>query len=252
MSDQCIEAGGRRIAALFFIPDDFQYMMIICHGFRGTRVNGGRIYHFASQLNRMGVAVTAFDFCGSGQSSGSFQDMTLSSQAHDLAVVIETIRKRYPVPQILLGRSFGGSTLLAANSCTRDAVALIFWSAPVLLEATFRKVFGEAYDQLVNGSDVSFQDEGGRFQIGAHLVRDFEKHSLTDSQNDVDQIPVLIVQGLQDQIVAPENAFILQQYFSNSSLEMVEGADHRFIDQVEVREKITLNWIKQNILQTRK
>lgn len=248
MDREYIEAEGRRLAVISFVPQAFTHMMIICHGFRGTKENGGRVYQFASRLNQMGLAVTVFDFFGSGESSGRFQDATLSSQARDLKVVVETMKCRYNVPLILLGRSFGGSTVLAAGSGEPDAAAFIFWSTPVWLEITFKKVLGDAYCQLQKGEMVPASDEGGQFLLSPDLINDFGQHRIDEYFKQVGRRPVLIIQGMEDQIVAVENAFTMHRQLPNSTLEMVAGADHRFLEHTAEREDITINWIKQKLL----
>jgi pimeloyl-ACP methyl ester carboxylesterase len=77
-----INGRGEKLAAIIFRPgEDPHILVIICHGFRGGKENGGRIYPFAERLNQLGVAVIAFDFGGSGESEGEFSNMTLSGQS---------------------------------------------------------------------------------------------------------------------------------------------------------------------------
>ncbi len=53
-------------AYLFEPPANGQYMMVICHGFRGAKENGGKVFAFAQKLQGLGLGVLAFDFNGSG------------------------------------------------------------------------------------------------------------------------------------------------------------------------------------------
>ncbi|MEN6390973.1 MAG: alpha/beta fold hydrolase [Syntrophomonas sp.] len=248
MISESIIAGGRQLASLFFVPKEFTHIIIICHGFRGTRENGGRIYSFAERLNRIGLAAVAFDFSGSGQSSGAFADNTLSSQARDLKLVIEHSAKRFSRPIILLGRSFGGSTVLAGGSTDPRVAAFIFWSTPVQLEQTFRGMLQNDYDLLLNGRPITAQDDGGTFQIGPGLVADFSRHNFKDYTSRIGERPVLIVQGESDQVVPLINGRLLKSHLPNSTLWLLPEADHRFTQHTTWREVETVKWIERVVL----
>lgn len=251
MQEELIVAGGRHLASFFFIPEEpeeFTHIVIICHGFRGTRENGGRIYSFAERLNRIGLAVVAFDFSGSGKSSGAFADNTLSSQAGDLELVIEHAANRFSRPLILLGRSFGGSTVLAGGSGDQRVAAFIFWSTPVLLEQTFRGMLQSDYDRLLNGQSITAQDEGGAFQIGPELAADFSRHNFEEYAARIGSRPALIIQGEADQIVPAENGRLLKSLLPNSCLLLHPEADHRFTEHTAWREVVTVKWIEREVL----
>lgn len=248
MRDELIVSGGRQLAAFFFIPENITHVVIACHGFRGTRENGGRIYSLAERLNRIGLAVVAFDFSGSGRSSGLFVDNTLSSQAGDLELVIEHAANRFSRPVILLGRSFGGSTVLAGGSGDPRVAAFILWSTPVQLEQTFRGMLQNDYEILLNGQSVTVQDDGGTFQIGPQLVSDFSRHNFEEYAVRIGQRPALIVQGESDQVVPVINGQLLKTLIPNSTLLLLPEADHRFTEHTTWRETETIKWIEREVL----
>ena len=41
---------GRRLSALLSLPTDPRCLIIACHGFRGAKENGGRIYSLGDKL----------------------------------------------------------------------------------------------------------------------------------------------------------------------------------------------------------
>lgn len=248
MIAESIIAGGRQLASFLFVPKDFTHTIIICHGFRGTRENGGRIYSFAERLNRIGLAVVSFDFSGCGHSSGEFVNNTLTGQAKDLTLVIDYVEEQFSRPVILLGRSFGGSTVLAGGSAEQRIAAFIFWSTPVLLEQTFRSMLQDDYERLLSGLPVSAEDDGGSFSIGPELVKDFSRHNYEEYAKLIGQRPVLIVQGEDDQVVSPVNAQLLKKRIPNSRLLLAPGADHRFTQHGPWRESETIKWIERDVL----
>ena len=105
-------------------PDDFDEnkkypTVIIFHGFGGDR-NGSvnfRINH-AKYLTERGFVVFRFDFSGSGESDGSFYDMTVSREEKELEMIHDFAKMKYYVDKDRLywiGHSLGGvlSSLMA-------------------------------------------------------------------------------------------------------------------------------------------
>lgn len=51
---------GEKLAAIVFTPSIKPlFLVIVCHGFRGGKENGGRIFQFADRLTELGIAVLA-------------------------------------------------------------------------------------------------------------------------------------------------------------------------------------------------
>ena len=98
-------------------PDDFDEnkkypSVIIFHGFGGDR-NGSvnfRINH-AKYLTERGYVVFRFDFSGSGESDGSFYDMTVSREEKEVEMIHDFAKMKYYVDKDRLywvGHSLGG------------------------------------------------------------------------------------------------------------------------------------------------
>ena len=235
------------MAILEFWPESvLRGSVICCHGFRGTKENGGNICQFAAELNNLGLGVIAFDFAGSGESPGNFAEVTLSGQKADLNEVIAYVAGKTRLPLFLLGRSFGGSTVIAAAS-DPQVLAVILWSAPVLLFSTFTHMLGE--DQLnawQKAESVVIEDEDGSYELGYQLLKDFARHNMEDylTVYAASQRPLLIVQGMDDDVVLPDNAYKIKELVPHAQLNIVGGADHRFTGMTELRQEMTLAWIK--------
>lgn len=231
------------IAACQSIPEGSNSIIIICHGFRGAKENSGKLGPFAERLNNIGYGVLAFDFSGSGGSDGEFKDITLSGQARDLQCVINYVSMRYSLPIYLLGRSFGGSTVLAAGSGDPRVVGFILWSAPVHLHTTFGAMMTSAYDQLFRGHSVIISDEGGSFVLEPDLIRDFDHHDMAAYLNQIGRRPLLVIHGENDETVASENASYVYEKVPHARLHIVPGADHRFNGLTRQREDLTMQWL---------
>ncbi|MEA1959991.1 MAG: alpha/beta fold hydrolase [Bacillota bacterium] len=240
---------GENLSACLFRPEvKAQYVLVVCHGFRGGKENGGRIFTFAQKLNEIGIVVFAADFGGSGQSDGKFKDITLSRQAEDLQSMIDYLDEAIYIPIILLGRSFGGSTVLAGGSGDERVKGFILWSTPMHLENTFRAIMQDEYVKLQNGQTVHIQDLAGEFQLEPAFIHDFAKHNIIGYLNDIANRPVLIIHGQEDEVVAVENAIYASDLLPQSDFHLVQGADHHFLEKTAEREQLTLNWLKAKFL----
>jgi len=245
-----IPGGGRqKLAAYEFMPEnDCRNMLIVCHGFRGAKENGGRIFSFAERVNRLGLGVVAFDFSGSGASSGEFAAISLTRQLHDLRQVIDYADRHYHKPAILLGRSFGGSTVLAAGGKPDERViGYIFWSTPLKLNETFAGVAAQ-FSQVEAGAAIEIKDERGCFQLKPDFIEDFANHDMIFYAKKLAPQPVLIIHGTADEVVAPNNAVCLYQNCRHAELHLIADADHRFSRNVMEREDITLNWLRKTFI----
>lgn len=232
------------VAALLFAPEsEPRGALVVCHGFRGAKENSGHICPFAAQLTARGLLVVAFDFRGSGQSCGQFCDMTLTRQAEDLKQVCAYVQSRFKLPQLLLGRSFGGSTVIAAAPHVPEAVGYILWSAPFDLPACFSALLKDGYQRLLAGEVVTCSDAEGSFDLKPQLVLDLHSQDMVRNLAAMAGKPVLVVHGREDEAVAYQNAQQIAVLRPDATLHLVEGADHRFTDRVQQREAITLEWI---------
>jgi len=236
---------GCRLACLLFPPaGQPRFQMVVAHGFRGAKENSGRIEHFAQKVTAMGGSVQAFDFAGSGESEGRFSEMTLSRQAQDLQAVIEHALGRDKSPLIVLGRSFGGSTALAASAREPRVSAVVLWSAPVFLTETFFKT--QPHELALPAGPIEIKDDKGTFTLEPGFAKDLLNHDFKKYLQALKDRPLLVVHGENDTDVDPNNARFLAEHFEGEvEVHIVPGADHRFTEHQPLREEITLHWLDQ-------
>lgn len=237
-----------KLAAYLFRPERKPlFLLIVCHGFRGAKENAGRIFLFAERVNALGGIVCAFDFSGSGESDGAFRDVTLTRQAADLCAVMNEMSVRYDLPLVLLGRSFGGSTVLAAGEAGEKVRGCILWSTPVFLTETFTAMLPEAHKHLPAGQILKIQDAAGDYELDAGFLKDLANHDMERYLQALQDKKVLIVQARDDEIVSAENALYMNSRLPGSTLCMIDEAGHRFMGKTELRENITLQWLENLI-----
>ena len=105
--------------------------VIFCHGFTGHRLGPGYLFvKCARALADGGISSVRFDFSGSGESEGVFNEMNTSTMMEDLSAVTELVRERFiPRRVFLCGHSFGGM-IAARCAASLNANGLILL-APV-------------------------------------------------------------------------------------------------------------------------
>ena len=105
-------------------------LVILCHGFTGNKTESGRLFvHTARALQKAGLNALRFDFMGSGDSSGNFNDMTPNTQIRDALAVLKWGQRRF-TKVAFLGLSFGGGTTIGASHQARPRPdALLTWSS---------------------------------------------------------------------------------------------------------------------------
>ena len=84
----------------------------------------------ARALTDHGIAVLRFDFTGLGASEGEFANTNFSSNVADLVAAADHLRRTYRAPQLLVGHSLGGATVLAAASDIAEMRAVVTIGAP--------------------------------------------------------------------------------------------------------------------------
>lgn len=231
-------AAGFKLAAVSFIPPEYSHILVVCHGFKGGKENSGRIFAFASRLNELNLGVIAFDFSGSGDSEGEFTQITLTGQVQDLITIIDFAEQKYARPLLLLGRSFGGSTVAASVLQREQVSAYIFWSTPVRLQETFSR-----FDPPTDPAELeTFERER---QVRLHLLDDFKRHDMAAYLSKIKDKPVLVVHGSADQVVPLDNVAFFKQYLPQADYEIVPSADHGFYNHTKIRDDITIAWLRK-------
>ncbi|MFB6467185.1 alpha/beta hydrolase family protein [Cytobacillus sp. Hz8] len=119
-------------------PNDFnpflRYpLIIICHGFIGSRIGVNRLFvKTADELVRDGFIVIRFDYAGCGESTGIYGGIGLSGMIEQTQAVIQYARALSFIEQdniTLLGHSLGGATALLTAIHDNNIRNLILWSA---------------------------------------------------------------------------------------------------------------------------
>lgn len=233
-----------RLAALLHSGARNDKIVVVCHGFTGSKEGGGRALQMGEQLATLGFDTLLFDFAGCGASEGSWSDLTLSGQSADLGAVIAWCRKKGYNKIVLNGRSFGGSTVI--NYCAGDEKisALCTWAAV----ARPAKLFAGFIEESTAGEADDFMRISGEHEtlfLKKRFFHDLESHDILRDAGAISPSSFLIVHGSEDEAVpVAEGELLYAAAGEPKKLAVVEGADHRFSHHVEQVWELFFSWLE--------
>lgn len=213
-----------------------EQVLIMAHGFRGSRESGGRALGIAQQCACC-CSVVRFNFTGT---------QILSLQVKELQAVIKAVAERDPDCKIfLLGRSMGGAASLITASLEPAVAKLILWATPNNMRETFKHVMTEEYYNYVDaGNTLEFTDDRGPCSLTPDFLTDFDNYDLEAILAAWNREPILLLHCEGDTTVVVEqakrNAAILGE---RGHLVLFPEGDHSFTDHSEKAGALIAAWL---------
>jgi len=224
--------------------------IVFCHGFTGTRVESHQLFvHAARHLCERGFVILRFDFRGSGESEGLFQDMTISGEVEDLKTAISWILRRKGVIKDKIGvngLSLGGVVTMLTAATDPRVKAVSLWSTPSELSG-FKQVEPGLPHRLL---EQGYVDLSSGHRIGKAFLMDLSKHRITEAVSEIAPRPLLIVHGTKDEVVTLWHAERLYEAAGEPKEKFfVEGADHTYKrwDWQWTVIRRTADWFEKNL-----
>jgi len=219
-------------------------LVIVCHGFSGSKEGQGQAVEMSEQLKSRGISTLLFDFAGSGKSEGEDRERTLSKQVEDLAAAVAWARQEDFKKIILSGRSFGGSTVLSYAAHDQKIAAVCTWAAVARLERFFLPLVGGRAEGPADELIV-LEGEKGRLELQRSFFQDLKNHDIARCAASVAPRSLLVVHGTADESVPPEEAVIIYRAASEpKQLAWIEGADHRFSNHSRQAWEVFFKWLE--------
>lgn len=238
--------GLKLVGLLHGTPELTDVVLVIAHGFQGSKEGAGRAVEMAEWLSHYGYAAILFDFAGCGESEGDFADISLTNQIADLGSVVEFCRGLGFKRVVSQGRSFGGATALCHAARDTRVAGVCVWAAPVRL----MKLFGRRKTAL-NGEYVRLSYPEGSVLLGRTFFDDLALYDVASCAAKVHPRPLLIIHGEEDEVVPVEDAHLLfAKAQRQKELVLVPGGDHRFTQTYQDAWKALLRWLKTHFPST--
>lgn len=220
-------------------------IVIICHGFTGSKEGGGRALEMGEELSKLGFSALLFDFTGCGESEGSFEDISLSAQTSDLGSVVQWCRQTGFRDIVLTGRSFGGTTILNYAAQDKNIKAVCTWAAVARPDKLF-EIFVNKSQKPPADHLIALGDEEDTVFLKREFFDDLRKHDLLKCAAVLTPRNFLIIHGSIDESVPLEEAYLLYDAANQpKELKIIEGADHRFTNRIEEVWAAFFDWLKK-------
>ncbi|MEO0467082.1 MAG: alpha/beta hydrolase [Pseudomonadota bacterium] len=192
-------------------------------------MEGSKVTELEAWAGEAGHGFTAFDYSGHGQSSGRFQDGTITHWHEDALAVLDGLTEG---PQVLVGSSMGGWMALLAARARSARVAGLVLIAPApdfTAELMWPNLPPEAKKEIQEtGLHMQPSDYGAPVPITRALIDSGNQHLIFAEPFAFDG-PVRILQGLQDPDVPHTHAERLVGHIRSSDLvfTLIKDGDHR-------------------------
>lgn len=218
---------GRRLAYRHSAPrSGLTYVWL--SGFKSD-MSGSKVTVLEAWAKAQGHGFLAFDYSGHGLSGGTFEDGTISAWREDALAAIEALTSG---ALVLVGSSMGGWMALLSALALKDRVASMVLIAPApdfTQKLMWPEFTAEQQAEIMEqGRTLRPSDYGDPYPITRALIEDGANWTLLDAPIDL-QMPIRILQGMQDPDVPWEHAFKLVDALKSCDVvfTLVKDGDHR-------------------------
>jgi len=231
-----LKSGRYNLSGVLHIPDTKKKpypVVVMFHGFTGNRIESHFLFtKTARYLSSKGIGVFRFDFMGSGDSEGKFEDMTLLTEIRDGKNAVEFIMLHHPFDRNrmgVLGLSMGAviASYVAAEYRTRS---LVLWSPLAYPELIEKKI-------LTRKLKKTLQEKGKVYLpgLGHYLSKRFFRALDTVKPLEMANLymgNVLIIHTKDDATLPIEHSFSYFEAFHNRAIQprliILEEGGHTF------------------------
>lgn len=202
-------------------------VVVICHGFTGGKEGGGMAMDMGEELGTRGFNTLLFDFSGSGESEGLFENITLANQVDDLKSAVDWCIAAGMGPVFTLGRSFGGTTAICHGATDHRVAGVCTWAAPARLKELFTEFAEDPVDD--EGDLYAMAGEEGIIYLRKAFFDDLDRHDVPALAGRISPRPLLVIQGEKDAVVEPADAGLIYAGAREpKEVLYIPGADHQF------------------------
>ncbi|MCW4020894.1 MAG: alpha/beta fold hydrolase [Candidatus Bathyarchaeota archaeon] len=247
---------GQQLIGILHVPDELKKGekapgIAMFHGFSGNKTETHRLFvHVARALCEAGYVVLRFDFRGSGDSDGEFEDMTVSGELSDAEESLTFLTNLEGVDKDrlgVIGLSLGGRVAaILASKDERVKFAVLYSASLGPREKRFLERFGEGALEKLDAGEAVGLNTG--WYLKKPFFETFDDPIPFDIMHKI-KAPVLIVHSDGDEAVSIDEARkgyeIVKDLNSKNELHIVRGGSHTFRQKEHTSEVIekTLEWL---------
>ena len=179
----------------------------------GVRSNLGSMTAIAEELLEQNYQVVLFDAPAHGEAPGTTTDPI------EVRAVIRGISERFTELHAVVGHSLGGLWSLSAWNLGLRAKVFVLISTPATMRFLVDK-FADFFDVADGQLDELAEQIESR--LGPEVWTEFSPSEVAKTVD----VPSLIIHGANDSYVSQENSEIIHSSWRDSTVELIEGADH--------------------------
>ena len=220
-------------------------MAIIFHGFTANR-NTSLLKEITNSLRDENIASVRFDFNGHGDSDGKFENMTVLNEIEDANAILNYVKTDPHVRNIyLVGHSQGGVVTSMLAGLYPDLIKKVVLLAPAATlksDALKGNTQGVTYNPDHIPDRLPFKD----LTLGGFYLRIAQQLPIYEVSAQFTK-PVCLIHGTDDTVVSPNASKKYNQIYQNSTLHLIEGADHYFSDNYQKNAvNLTADFLQNN------
>lgn len=220
-------------------------MAIIFHGFTANR-NTSLLKEITNSLRDENIASVRFDFNGHGDSDGKFENMTVLNEIEDANAILNYVKTDPHVRNIyLVGHSQGGVVTSMLAGLYPDLIKKVVLPAPAATlksDALKGNTQGITYNPDHIPDRLPFKD----LTLGGFYLRIAQQLPIYEVSAQFTK-PVCLIHGTDDTVVSPNASKKYDQIYQNSTLHLIEGADHCFSDNYQKNAvNLTADFLQNN------
>lgn len=220
-------------------------MAIIFHGFTANR-NTSLLKEITNSLLDENIASVRFDFNGHGDSDGKFENMTVLNEIEDANAILNYVKTDPHVRNIyLVGHSQGGVVASMLAGLYPDLIKKVVLLAPAATlknDALEGNTQGVTYNPDHIPDRLPFKD----LTLGGFYLRIAQQLPIYEVSAQFTK-PVCLIHGTDDTVVSPNASKKYNQIYQNSTLHLIEGADHYFSDNYQKNAvNLTADFLQNN------
>jgi pimeloyl-ACP methyl ester carboxylesterase len=213
--------------------------VIFCSGFMSD-MQGTKALALESAMKTIGRSYTRFDYLGHGQSTGNFQDGSISRWTDDALAVLDECTAG---PQVIVGSSMGGWIGLRMALLRPDRVAG-FVGIAAAPDFTLRMRADMSADALADIERQGYWKEPSEYSdepytITKKLLDDGDRNLVMQNHIPFDG-PVHLLQGMKDESVPWQTAMDIQEKLISEDVvvSLIKQGDHRLSEEDDINRLI--------------
>lgn len=242
-------SAGQQIIGILHLPEAKRKapLVVLVHGWSGNSLGVWNSFFVKSAraFAKSGFAALRFDFRGSGNSEGEFENQTISSMLLDLKNVLDQIAKHEAInihQVALVGHSQGGYISILHTAKDKRIKVMVLWMGRT---ADLKDFWSKTTFDDMKRKGYAIWDEYK--VLNKKYVADSAKYNSSSTLRKI-RVPIGMIYGELDTIVPPSEGLRVKKLAKGvKELKIFQDLDHNFTGE-KIQEKVmgaTLSFFKK-------